>query len=126
MANPQDEEWEIKAPAFNVTKVASGLGVLVSGLLAVLPTALKEDPAVVIAAIAAATAVVLGIFALVAVDVIARQRAQEAKRRWPAEEEKASAKDRLAVGLEVRKLVINVADKDGDAGKAITGAREAS
>jgi hypothetical protein len=87
----KNEEVEIKAPAFSVTKITSGIGVAVGGLigalLAVVPDELKKHPGVVIAAIAAATLIMLGIIVLAAVDMRTRQRAQEAKLRWPPKQE---------------------------------------
>lgn len=78
----QEGEVDISAPAFSITKVQAALGLLISGILGVVPTALKDNVTILVASIAAATLVVLGILALVAVDIRTRQRAQEAKLRY--------------------------------------------
>lgn len=113
------EEWEIATPAFNVTKYVSVLGVAVGGLLAAVPSSLKENTAVVIASIAAGAAVMLGIVVLAAVDILARQRAQEAKRRWPSEEEKGESAQEAMGG----DLVINFGgDGQDDSGRTAQAA----
>lgn len=80
----ENEEVDISAPAFSVTKVQAALGLVITGILGIVPTAHKDDVTVIVASIAAATLVVLGIFALVSVDMRTRQRAQEAKLRFGA------------------------------------------
>jgi hypothetical protein len=79
----KEEKVDIEAPAFSLTKVQAGLGALIAAVSAVVPTALQENQTVVVAAIAAGTVVMLGVFALAATDLITRQRAAEAKLRWP-------------------------------------------
>lgn len=76
------EELDITSPTFNVTRVGGILGGLVTAVLAVVPAALKENPAVIVAGIAAAALVVVGLIALAAVDVMTRQRAREATLRY--------------------------------------------
>jgi hypothetical protein len=78
----KDEELDLTAPAFNVTKVGSGVGVLIAAVIAVVPPALKDDEAVIVASIAVAALVILGAIALAAVDVMTRQRAREATLRY--------------------------------------------
>lgn len=114
----QSEEWEIKAPAFSVTKFASFAGIAVGAVLAAVPSSLSEDQAVVIASIAAGTLIMLGIFVLVAVDIMMRQRAQEAKRRWPTKAEKAKAKSGPAVDLNIGDLVFNMGGKEAEPDRA--------
>lgn len=87
----KDGEVAISAPAFSATKVQAALGLFISGILGGLPAALKSDETILVASIAAATLVVLGIFALVAVDIHTRQQAQEAKLRFGDGKEAASA-----------------------------------
>lgn len=82
----EENKVEITAPAFSITKVATAFGAVAGAVFLVVPEKLKDDPNVVVASIAAATVIVLGVFALVAVDIRTRQRAQEANRRWPADE----------------------------------------
>jgi hypothetical protein len=77
------DEVDVGSPAFSLTKVQATLGLLIAAILGAVPASLKSDPAVVIAAIAAATAVILGIFFLAAVDIKTRQRAAEATLRFP-------------------------------------------
>jgi hypothetical protein len=77
-----DGKVDVETPAFSATKVQSLIGGLVMAVIAVVPTKLKEDEQIVIAAIAAGTAILLGIFALWAVDIRTRQRAREATLRW--------------------------------------------
>ncbi len=84
----KEGEVDISAPAFSITKVQAALGLLISGILGVVPARLKDDETILVASIAAATLVVLGIFALVAVDIRTRQRAREAALRYG--EEKAA------------------------------------
>jgi hypothetical protein len=76
------EKVDISAPAFSATKVQAALGLLITGIIAVVPASHKDDVTVIVASIAAATLIVLGMFALVAVDIRTRQRAHEAKLRF--------------------------------------------
>ncbi len=69
----------ITAPAFSITKVQTAIGLLGAAILGIVPTALKDDQAIIITSIAAVTVILLGIFMLVAVDMTTRQRAEEAK-----------------------------------------------
>jgi sugar/nucleoside kinase (ribokinase family) len=85
------EEVDIATPAFNVTKVMGTVGAGIAALAAALPAALVNDHAVIIAAIAAATAIILGVIALSAVDVKTRQRAHEAAMRWGGQKPTESA-----------------------------------
>lgn len=78
----QNNEVDVQAPAFSATKVQAALGIVIAGILGAVPSSLQADQAVVIAAIAAGTAVVLGVFGLVAVDIRTRQRAHEATLRY--------------------------------------------
>lgn len=92
----KEEKVDVETPAFSLTKVQAGIGALIAAVSAVVPTALKENQTVVVGAIAAGTVVMLGVFALAAVDLIVRQRASEAKLRWPGGsggEAAATAKD---------------------------------
>jgi hypothetical protein len=77
-----DEKVDVTSPAFSITKVQATLGVIIAAIVGTLPPALENKEAVYIAAIAAATLVVLGIFALAAVDIKVRQRAAESKLRF--------------------------------------------
>jgi hypothetical protein len=77
------DEVDVGSPAFSLTKVQATLGLLIAAILGAVPPSLKADPAVVIAAIAAAAAVMLGVFFLAAVDIKTRQRAAEAALRFP-------------------------------------------
>jgi len=78
----EDGEVDVTAPAFSVTKIMGTVGAGIAALVAALPAALVNDHAVVIAGIASATAIALGVLALAAVDVKTRQRAHEASLRW--------------------------------------------
>ncbi len=78
----KDEKVDIGSPAFSATKVQATIGGLIAVIAGTVPTTLKEDESVVIAAIAAGTLLMLGIFALIGVDIRTRQRAQEAKLRY--------------------------------------------
>lgn len=82
----ENKEVEISAPAFSITKVQAALGLLISCILAAVPGAVKDNVTIIVASIAAATLVVLGIFALVAVDIRTRQRAREATLRYGNEQ----------------------------------------
>ena len=84
----ENKEVEIVAPGFSATKIQSLIGSTVLGVLALVPTQLQEDEQVVIAAIAAGTAILLGMFALWAVDIRTRQKATEATLRWGTPEGK--------------------------------------
>jgi hypothetical protein len=77
------DEVDVASPAFSLTKVQATLGLLITAVLGAVPPSLKADPAVVIAAIAAGAAVMLGVFFLAAVDMKTRQRAAEASLRFP-------------------------------------------
>lgn len=76
------EKVDISAPAFSVTKIGSGVAVLIAALLAALPTTVKENTTILVASIASATLIMLAVLALVAVDIKTRQRAHEAKLRF--------------------------------------------
>jgi hypothetical protein len=78
----KEGDVDITSPAFSITKVQVALGLLITGIVGVLPPALKENEAVMIASIAAASLVMLGVFALSAVDIKTRQRAAEAQLRF--------------------------------------------
>jgi hypothetical protein len=78
----EDGEVDVTAPAFSITKIMGTVGTGIAALVAALPAALVNDHAVVIAAIASASAIALGVLALAAVDVKTRQRAHEATLRW--------------------------------------------
>jgi len=79
----EDEaKWLVQAPAFSVTKVQATLAATVVALLAAVPSSLRAERSVVIACLAAATLILLGTLALVAVDIRTRQRAQEAEARY--------------------------------------------
>ncbi len=86
----EDGEVDVTAPAFSVTKIMGTVGAGIAALVAALPAALVNDHAVVIAAIASASAIALGVLALAAVDVKTRQRAHEAALRWGEPEGGAS------------------------------------
>lgn len=78
----EKDKVDVGSPAFSATKVQATLGTLIVAVLGAVPASLKADKAVVIAAIAAGVLLLLGVFALVAVDIQTRQRAQEAKLRY--------------------------------------------
>lgn len=99
-------EVDIPTPAFSLTKVQATLGAFVTAVLAVLPASLKSNEAIVIAAIAAGTLVLLGVFALAAVDIQTRQRAREAALRFGGG--KAAAADFVAVPGSEEDLVLQV------------------
>ena len=81
-ADKKDSEVDIKSPAFSVTKIGTTLAGLLSVLTAGLPAALEDNVTIRVAAFGAATAIILGIFAVWAVDIMTRQRAAEAKLRY--------------------------------------------
>lgn len=77
-----DKKVDVTAPAFSLTKVAGGLGTLIAAI-AVATAKLEGATAVKVAAIGGAALVLVGYFGVAAVDLVVRQRAAEAKRRWP-------------------------------------------
>jgi hypothetical protein len=79
ITNAGTDGWLVEAPAFSVTKVQATMGTLIAAILGAVPASLQADRTVVIACLAAATLLLLGILALVAVDIQTRQRAQEAQ-----------------------------------------------
>jgi hypothetical protein len=81
-ADKPESQLDIKAPAFSVTKIGTTFAALLSVVTAGLPAALRADQTIRVAAIAAATVVMLGAVALWGVDLIVRQRAAEAKLRY--------------------------------------------
>ncbi len=74
---------DIEAPAFSLTKVQAGLGALIAAVAGAVPASVGANTTILVAAIAAGTIVMLGVFGLAAVDMSVRQRAREAKLRWP-------------------------------------------
>lgn len=78
----ENKEVDVAAPAFSLTKVSGGLGTLIAAI-AVAAAKLEGATAVKVAAIGAGALVMVGYFVVAAVDLIVRQRASEAKRRWP-------------------------------------------
>lgn len=103
----KNKEVEITTPAFSITKVQASLGVAIAAVLAAVPASLRSDEAVVITAIAAGTALLLGVFALAAVDIRTRQRAREATLRFGSDDG-ASASEFVAVPDGKEKLVLQV------------------
>jgi hypothetical protein len=89
----KEDEADVNSPAFSLTKVQAGIGALIVAVSAVVPTALKENQTVVVAAIAAGTVVMLGVFALAAVDMMVRQRAAAAKLQYGSGAATATAGD---------------------------------
>jgi hypothetical protein len=81
-ADKSESELDVKSPAFSLTKVGTTYGSLLSVVTGGLPAALQANETIRIAAFAAATVVMLGVFALGAVDIIVRQRAAEATLRY--------------------------------------------
>ncbi|MDX6589827.1 MAG: hypothetical protein QOI84_1101 [Solirubrobacterales bacterium] len=77
------DEVDVASPAFSLTKVQATLGLFITAIVGVVPPALKDDPSVMVASIAAGAAVMLGVFYLAAVDLKTRQRAAEATLRFP-------------------------------------------
>ncbi|HTT94469.1 MAG TPA: hypothetical protein VMF55_07335 [Solirubrobacterales bacterium] len=84
------EEEDIRTSAFNVTKVGSAAAGLIAVILGAVPAAAGSDPAIIIAAIAAGTAVILGALGLAAVDLSVRQRARQAALQFGHEDQSAS------------------------------------
>jgi hypothetical protein len=78
----KDEEVDISTPAFSITKVQTTVGLLITAVLGAVPAALRSNETIIVAAIAAGTVILLGVFALVAVDIMTRQRAHEASLRY--------------------------------------------
>ena len=78
----KNKEVDVSAPAFSLTKVSGGLGTLIAAI-AVAAAKLEGTTAVKVAAIGGGALVMVGYFIVAAVDLIVRQRASEAKRRWP-------------------------------------------
>lgn len=103
-----DSEVSVTAPAFKITTATEGIGAIFAAVLAVLPSALSEDETVVVAAIAAATLIVLGTFALAAVDIRTRQRAKEAELRYGGRRQEDSGQHEADAGRSV------AASQDGD------------
>jgi hypothetical protein len=80
----KEEEVDVASPAFSITKVMAAFGAALAVILGAVPKSLSEDQTIVVAALAAATFILLGVFALSAVDIKTRQRAAEAKLRYGA------------------------------------------
>lgn len=78
----KEGEVDVATPAFSITKVMSGFGLAITAALGAVPASVKEEPAVVVAAIAAGAAIMLGVFALIAADIRTRQKAREATLRF--------------------------------------------
>jgi hypothetical protein len=74
-----EEKVAIDSPALSLTKVQASLGAVIAVLLGVVPKALQEDETIIVAAFAAGTLILLGVFGLAAVDIIARQKAKAAE-----------------------------------------------
>jgi hypothetical protein len=110
---PAKEEWLISAPAFSVTKVQATIGVFITAVLGAVPASLGSDRSVVIAAIAAGTLIMLGVLALVAVDMRTRQRAHEAKLRF-GNGGSDSAGDLLAVPAQPLRVMKGSSDEEYD------------
>jgi hypothetical protein len=77
-----EKKVDVAAPAFSLTKVAGGLGTLIAAI-AVAAAKLEGATAVKVAAIGGGALAMVGYFGLAAIDLIVRQRAAQAKRRWP-------------------------------------------
>ncbi len=73
---------DVKAPAFSITKVQASLGALIAVIAGAVPAAIDASETIEVAAIAAGTVIMLGVFALAAVDIVTRQRAREAAMRY--------------------------------------------
>ncbi|HTR74382.1 MAG TPA: hypothetical protein VMH33_03875 [Solirubrobacterales bacterium] len=105
----------VEAPAFSLTKVQASLGALIV-VIAGAAAKLEGPTAVKVAAIGAGALVMVGVFALAAVDLVARQRATEAKLRWGAKEsakaETKAAKTNGSVATETDEPEIWFADND--------------
>jgi hypothetical protein len=78
----KEEEVDVASPAFSITKVMAAFGAALAVILGAVPKSLAQDQTIVVAALAAATVILLGVFALSAVDIKTRQRAAEAKLRY--------------------------------------------
>jgi hypothetical protein len=78
----EDGKVDVKSPAFSITKVQASLGALITAIAAVAPKALQASETIQVAAIASGTVIMLGVFALAAVDIVTRQRAREATLRF--------------------------------------------
>lgn len=79
----EKEKVDVEAPAFSLTKVAALIGVIVAGF-GVAGAKIEDVAAVKVAAIGGAALVLVAYFGVAAVDLIVRQRAAEAKLRWPS------------------------------------------
>jgi hypothetical protein len=77
-----DVKEDIETPAFSLTKVSALIGVIVAGF-GVAGAKIEDVAAVKVAAIGGAALVLVAYFGVAAVDLIVRQRAAEAKLRWP-------------------------------------------
>jgi hypothetical protein len=78
-----DEKSAIEAPTLSLTKVQATIGTLIVAIAGA-AAKLEGPTAVKVAAIGAGALIMVGVFILAAVDLIARQRAEEAKLRWAA------------------------------------------
>jgi hypothetical protein len=85
-----DGKTAVESPAFSLTKVQASLGTLIVAIAGAVAK-LEGTTSVKIAAIGAGALVMVGVFGLAAADLIARQRAAEAKLRWGPEAKKAAA-----------------------------------
>jgi hypothetical protein len=82
----------VEAPAFSLTKVWGGLTAAIGAVAAALPALLGAPQTIVVAAIAAGTVGFVAFLGLAGVDLIVRQRASEAKLRYPAGPGKGNGK----------------------------------
>jgi hypothetical protein len=117
-----EEKVDVDSPAFSLTKVQTSLGGVIAAVLAVAPKALQEDETVVVAAFAAGTLILLGVFALAAVDIVTRQKAKAATLRYGDGEPAPAAKFQalptkdlvLQLGHNSNEYDIKYATVDGD------------
>jgi hypothetical protein len=89
----------IKSPAFSLTKVWGALTAAIAAVGGALPSLTGAGTTVTVAAVAAGTFAFVAFLGLAAVDLIVRQRAAEAKRRWPDGSGGSSANGTGKVGL---------------------------
>jgi hypothetical protein len=104
-------EVAISAPAFSITKVQAAIGLLGAAIIGIVPASLKDDQAIIITSIAAVTVVLLGIFMLAAVDLVTRQRAEQAKLRYGSGSQ-AEGTSKTAVPTEPVRMMRSNSDRE--------------
>lgn len=110
----EEEKTAIDAPALSTTKVIGTIGTVI-GLIGAAGGKVHGPTAVKVAAIGGGALVILGVFGIIAVDMIVRQRAEAAKLRWGSESEPAAGAAKGSRAAENGEAIeVRIDQKDGD------------